>query len=72
MTTGASVFAVAKPVYHHSLVRLPVPFLREQIAKKSLAITTQISSQNILFASSHSSSSLPSWIDEFCRGRGNG
>lgn len=71
MTTGASVFAVAKPVYHHSLVRLPVPFLREQIAKKSLAINTQISSQNILFASSHPSSSLPSWIDEFCRGRGN-
>jgi len=68
MTTGVSVVAVATPVYDHSLVRLPVPVGREQIATE----ISKIPSQNILFTTSHPSSSLPSWIDEFCRGRGNG
>lgn len=66
--TGVSVVAVATPVYDRSLVRLPVPLGREQIATE----ISKIPNQNILFTASHSSSSLPSWIDEFCRGRRNG
>jgi hypothetical protein len=68
MNTGVSVVAVATPVYDRSLVKPPVPVGREQIATE----ISKIPSQNILFTASHSSSSLPSWIDEFCRGRGNG
>ncbi|MEY3401807.1 MAG: hypothetical protein AN487_17045 [Anabaena sp. CRKS33] len=68
MNTGVSVVAVATPVDDLSLVKPPVPVGREQIATE----IPKIPSQNILFAASHSSSSLPSWIDEFCRGRGNG
>jgi hypothetical protein len=68
MNTGVSVVAVATPVDDLSLVKPPVPVGREQIATE----IPKIPSQNILFAASHPSSSLPSWIDEFCRGRGNG
>ncbi|MCE2719976.1 MAG: DUF5331 domain-containing protein [Dolichospermum sp.] len=68
MNTGVSVVAVATPVYDRSLVKPPVPVGREQIATE----ISKIPSQNIIFTASHSSSSLPSWIDEFCRGRGNG
>ncbi|MFO5437709.1 MAG: DUF5331 domain-containing protein [Dolichospermum sp.] len=68
MNTGVSVVAVATPVDDLSLVKPPVPVGREQRATE----IPKIPSQNILFAASHPSSSLPSWIDEFCRGRGNG
>jgi hypothetical protein len=70
MTTGISVIAVAAPIHHHASLKPPIEVKRQQTANG--AINIRVPAQNIPPVASTHSSNFPSWIDEFCPGRGNG